>query len=30
MFTPEAVVLQGQIVNDGGLAAQCLGGHSTE
>src|SRR5829696_3099736 len=30
MVTAEAVVLQGQVVDDGGLAAQGLGGHRTE
>jgi hypothetical protein len=30
MVTAEAVVLQGQVVDDGGPAAQSLGGHRTE
>src|SRR5215211_8072159 len=30
MVTPEAVALQGQVVDDGGPAAQSFGGHRTE
>ena len=30
MVTAETVVLEGQVVDDGGPAAQGLGGHRTE